>query len=175
MKRIAQDGSEPARFAFEGVWAVYTKIEDLDPLLRQIVRYPAEGKAQNMARFHAQFQAWKWYCGEAIKQSNQYLLNHSVSNLILFAGRLVLAYNEVLYPYHKWFLRVLAEAPEQPDGLMGHIDGLLHSPTAEHVAALDDCLKSFCEWGDPDESWPNIFIRDSELNWMTGNVPVGDI
>ena len=175
MERVAEEGSEPARYAFEGAWAPYSEIADLTALLQRIVMYPSARKNSNMSRFYAQLEAWKWYCGEAIKQQNAYLLNHSISNLILFSGRLILAHNEVLYPYHKWFLRVLSSVPQKPDGLIASINALLQSPTAECVSALYKTIVDFRQWTDSDEGWPNVFIRDSELNWMTGNVPVGDI
>ena len=46
------------------------------------------------------------------------------SRLALFACRLVLAHNRVLYPYHKWLLRTVAEVPERPDDFVDLVRAL---------------------------------------------------
>jgi hypothetical protein len=175
MKKVALSGSEPARFAFEGAWAAYSKIHDLNEILQQIVRYPTERQKRNICRFYAQFEAWKWYCEEAIKKDNLYLLNHSVSNLILFAGRLILAHNQVLYPYHKWFLKVLSNVNDKPIDLITCIDTLLKTPNRESIEAFYQNIKTFRNWEVSEVNWPSMFMEDSELNWLNGSTPICDI
>jgi hypothetical protein len=53
--------------------------------------------------------------GEAAKRDDPYLAGWAASRLALLACRLVLAHNRVLYPYHKWLLRTVAEVPDRPD------------------------------------------------------------
>jgi predicted nucleotidyltransferase len=118
MEKVALIGSEPAKFAFDGAVILYSKIEGLEELLQKITKYPIEKKEENIKRFYAQFEAYKWYCNEAIKHENDYLLMHSISNMVLFGGRLILADNEVLYPYHKWFLKVLDNIENKPKDMM---------------------------------------------------------
>ena len=114
VKQVLEKGSEPARFAFEGSRILLSRVPGFEEEVCRIPTYPIVEKAKRIKRFYAQFEAWHWYCGEALKQGNSYLLGTAVSKLILFAGRLILAHNEMLYPYHKWFLRVLENAPDKP-------------------------------------------------------------
>ncbi|MEX1030669.1 MAG: nucleotidyltransferase domain-containing protein [Paenibacillaceae bacterium] len=118
MEQVARKGSEPARFAFEGTTIAFSTIDGLAQIIERIVRYPIEKQAENIVRFYSQFEAWHWYAQEAIKQKNTYLLQHSVTQFILFGGRLILAEAEVLYPYHKWFLKVLERLEDKPDSIM---------------------------------------------------------
>lgn len=134
-----------------------------------------ERKQENIARFLAQLEAWKWYSAEAFKHDNLYLLQHSVNNLVLFGGRLILAHNEMLYPYHKWFLKVLENAPHKPHDLLGLIDRMLKAPTADHIEEFYQSVKTFTDWGSDGRSWPSRFMEDSELNWLHGYTPVNDI
>jgi len=179
MRKVGEKGSEPARFAFQDARIILSRMEGLPALLADIARYPAEGKAMRMARFYAQLEAWHWYTGEAKRHDNGYLFNLAVSKLILFGGRLILAHNEMLYPYHKWFLRVLGDAPDKPEGLMGLIDGLLKDPAKEKIDAFFTCVKDFRQWVGDDisfgASWGQFFMYDSELNWLTGHTPVDDL
>jgi len=102
------------------------------------------------------------------------LLDLSVSKFILFGGRLLLAHNEQLYPYHKWLLRVLAELQDKPAGLMEQIDQVATSQNAEAIESLYQSIRNFREWASP-VPWPFQFMIDSELNWMDGKTPVDDL
>ncbi len=131
VEQVKQIGSEPARFAFAGSQVLFSRIDGLDEEIRKAAEYPAPGKEERIRRFYAQFEVWHWYCQEALRLKNQYLLGASVSKFILFSGRFVLAHNELLYPYHKWFLRVLEQANDKPDGLLESIRELNTFPSLE--------------------------------------------
>ncbi len=175
MEKVAHSGSEPARYAFDGAVILYSTIDGLDKVLQKITRYPTEKKKENIKRFYAQFEAWKWYCYEGIKHNNAYLLNHGVSNLILFGGRIILTYNNMLYPYHKWFMKVLDQAEKKPEDLIVRMDTLLSNKTAENIEAFCESITTFMPEEDKSVEWTGQFVMDSEINWMRGAVPVSDI
>ena len=83
VKQVLEKGSEPARFAFEGSRVLFSKIEGFEEHICRIAEYPIAEKADRIKRFYAQFEAWHWYCGEALTKNNRYLLGTSVSKLIL--------------------------------------------------------------------------------------------
>ena len=175
IEQVKQKGSEPARFAFAGSQVLFSRIDGLEQEIRRAAEYPRAGKAERIRQFYGQFEAWHWYCQESMRLKNHYLLGTSVSKFILFSGRLILAHNELLYPYHKWFLHVLERAKEKPDGLLDSIHRLSTGPRAENVEALYDKVKSFRIWTEREFSWPAQFMVDSELNWMDGSTPVDDL
>lgn len=172
---VAEKGSEPARFAFKDSRVLFSRLDGLEETLKLIARFPAEGKAVRLRRFRAQFEAWNWYAAEALKHDNPYLLGVSVDKLVLFGGRLILAHNELLYPYHKWFLRVLMDAPDRPADLMGAVGTLLAEHSAENIRRFYDLVNGFHDWGSSDITWPAQFVADSELNWVDGPAPIDDI
>lgn len=175
IEQVKEKGSEPARFAFAGSRVLFSTIEGLEETLCQVTQYPSAEKAERIKRFYAQFEAWHWYCTESIRLKNDYLLGTSVSKFILFSGRLILAHNELLYPYHKWFLRVLEGASEKPDGLLESIHRLNAEKKIENVEALYEKVKNFQPWSDNPYGWPTQFMFDSELNWLDGKTPVDDL
>lgn len=175
LKQVAEKGSEPARFAFKDAQIQFSKIDGLEQLLQAVTRYPVEEKAHRIRQFHAQLEAWHWFTGEAIKHSNRYLLNTAISKLVLFGGRLILAHNEMIYPYHKWFLRVLAQAPKKPEGLMDKIEALLNSPSPETIEPFFNAVKEFQAWEPLPNGWGAQFMADSELTWMDGFSPIDDV
>lgn len=175
IEQVREKGSEPARFAFAGSRILFSRIDELAERLQHVTCYPSAEKAERIKHFYAQFEAWHWYCQESIRLKNQYLLGTSVSKFILFSGRLILAYNELLYPYHKWFLRVLEGASNKPDGLLESIHQLNAAPAIENVEALYEKVKNFQSWSDNPYGWPTQFMFDSELNWLDGKTPVDDL
>jgi predicted nucleotidyltransferase len=176
VKQVMEKGSEPARFAFAGSQILFSKIKGFEEDVRKAAEYPVADKAERIKHLYAQFEAWHWYCGESLRLKNQYLLGTSVSKFILFGGRLILAHNELLYPYHKWVLKVLEGAKEKPAGLLASINVLNESPTAENIETLYEKIRNFHPWtNDPLFSWPTQFMLDSELNWLDGKTPVDDL
>jgi hypothetical protein len=103
------------------------------------------------------------------------LLNFAAAKLALFAGRLVLAHNRLLYPYQKWFLRVLAGAPEQPPGLIAAIEQLSREPSVAHASALYHLVAEFRAWPTGGVGWGEHFLRDAELGWFHGHAAIDDI
>jgi hypothetical protein len=173
--QVKQNGSEPARFAFAGSRVLFSRVAGLTEEICRIAEYPLSEKAERIRRFYAQFEAWHWYCQESLRLKNPYLLGTSVSKFILFSGRLILAHNEMLYPYHKWFLRVLEMGKEKPAGLLECMHRLNAAPTAENIESLYEKVKTFQPWIEDGFSWPTRFMFDSELNWLDGNTPVDDL
>lgn len=175
LEQVAENGSEPARFAFQDARVLFSRGMSIEARLRAIVRYPVEEKAERLRRFYAQFEAWHWYATEALKLENRYLLGVSVGKLVLFGSRLILAHNELLYPYHKWLLRVLEGARDKPPALLASIERLYENPSGESVQQFYELVKGFREWDTSGTFWPVQFMLDSELNWQTGTTSVDDL
>ena len=175
LAEVARAGSEPARFAFQDARVLFSNLGDLAETLAAIVRYPVEQKSDRIRRFHAQFEAWHWYGHEALKRNDRYLLGLAVARTVLFGGRMILAHNERLYPYHKWFRTVLESAPEKPPDLMERIAALHEDPSQATLLGLWATVKNFRSWEGAEQVWTAQFLRDSELNWTGGSTPVDDL
>lgn len=128
-----------------------------------------------MEKFYTQFEGWNWMYYEGLKRNDLYVINYSVTNLCLFAGRLILAYNELLYPYHKWFLRVLSVAEYKPENIVEKINSALVSKSKDDVRELYSAVKGFYDWPEYEHGWGAKFVIDSEINWMDKNVPIADL
>ena len=175
LSKLAEAGSEPARFAFQDAKILLSRLDTLEATLQRITRYPVEGKPERMRRFYAQFEAWHWYANEGLRLNDRYLLGVSLAKLVLFGGRLILAHNELLYPYHKWFLKVLERADDKPPALLECISSLHDHPSAESIEKFYEGVATFRAWEVPDIGWPNQFMLDSELGWLTGAIAVDDL
>jgi predicted nucleotidyltransferase len=175
IEAVIEKGTEPARFAFNDAFITYSTLDNLEQLVSLASAYPVKEKEDKMQKFHAQFEGWKWMFHEGQKRKESYVINFSIVNLVLFGGRLLLAHNEVLYPYHKWFMRVLGDSAEKPTGIIEFMNRALSEQSEVAVEELYQAIKNFRQWPEYDKGWLERFILDSEINWMYGTVPIADL
>ena len=176
LRKVALRGSEPARFAFKDAQILFSRIDGLEGLLADIMRYPVESKADRVARFAAQLVGWRWFFTEGVKKDSAYLKMLAVQKVVLFSCRIVLAENELLFPFHKWMLRVTLAAPRLPVTFGSSIDRILASPTVE---LIDPHCRSTLAFAGLDHdavnaTWGANFMRDTELRWMTDSAAIDD-
>jgi len=174
LREVAEIGSEPARAAFCGAIVGYSRLPELGDLLRRIPVYPEGQRRGRLQSFYAQVEALVWYVGEAEKRGDRYLLHKMTADLVLFAGRLILAHNRILYPYHKWLFAELARAPEKPDDMLALADQLLAAPSKQLAEQFSQCVLGFTDWEKPAEGWPARFMEDTEWAWRRGCAPLAD-
>jgi predicted nucleotidyltransferase len=174
IRAAAERANEPTRAAFSAV-VVHSKVPGLEDLVRQIPVYQPQEQRDKVQAFYAQFEIAHWYVSEALKRNDAYMLHHAVADLVLYGARLILAHNEVLYPYHKFLMMELERAPEKPDSLMALIDALLADHTLENARAFYDAVKDFRFWNEAWEMPAMRFMKDTELAWLDRRAYVGDL
>ena len=159
-----------------GARPLLSRIDGLDDLLAAAVRYPVEEQAERVERFAAHMVAWRWYHGESIRLENRYLQVLGAQKVVLFACRAVLAANALLFPFHKWMLRVTADAANRPASMIDNIESSLADPSIERIGALCDSVIAHLAI-EPDRlaEWPMHFMRDTELAWQSGHSPIDEI
>jgi hypothetical protein len=177
LRDVADHGSEPARFAFYDAFVAYSHIAEISNILQRIPVYQIGQQEEKMKSFYSQVVVWQWYVGQALKTNDLYLLTRSASQLALFGGRLILAHNKMLYPYHKWFIRQLENTPEKPDTMLALLEALLKSPSKENADLFANCVLNFKDWPKPKNGNDGVctqFFEDSEWNWHKLSVPIED-
>ncbi|WNS42506.1 nucleotidyltransferase domain-containing protein [Paenibacillus sp. MMS20-IR301] len=175
LRKVAEHGTEPARYAFKDAFVAYSRIEGLEELVHAASRYPAEHKEENIQKFYAQLETWKWYFYEGLKRNDRLLMDYSRTNYVMFAGRLILAHNERLFPSYKWLLKELEKAEAKPDNFMQLMDEVIRLQTPESIECLYGSITQFHDWYTSAEHWTVRFMLDSQLNWLEGIVPVLDL
>ena len=174
LETVAERGSEPARDAFRDAWIAYSKIPELEGLLKKIPVFQKEEKLEKISKFYAQFETANWLIKEAERRNDDYLLTRGITDLILFGGRLILEHNEILYPFHKLFMQTLEKAPDKPNNLMLLIEIVLKNKNSKNAQTLFDAIKNFKKW-EIQDFWAIRFMIDTEWAWIDGKPYVGDI
>jgi hypothetical protein len=171
---VENHGSEVARSAFVGAFVSYSKIEKLGSVIKRIPKYKLEEKSEKIYSFISHLKAAHWYIGEAEKRNDMYLLLRNATNMVLFGSRLILAYNEKIYRFHKWLMDDVSSAPKKPNDFMELSQKLLKSPSSKNADSFLKCVIDFADWSEPPEGWAARFISDTEWNWRNGKTPIED-
>jgi predicted nucleotidyltransferase len=174
LEDLAEKGNEPSRAAFQGAFAAFSHIPDLDALLERIHTYPEAGHEERIRAFYSMAFIQHWLFQEAERHGNRYTMLRAASQLALFSGRLILAHNRRLFPYHKWLPRVLESVPDKPDDLMDLFNRLLNEPCAANANALFERVRNFQDWGVTDLDAYTWFMTDVEWAWMSDKTPMED-
>ncbi|OXM82767.1 nucleotidyltransferase domain-containing protein [Paenibacillus rigui] len=175
LESALERGSEPTRASFIGSRAVFSRIPGIDSLLQQIPVYPEVNREQNLKDFYAQVLLYgKYFAARALDQNNPYLLSQSLSNVVLFAGRLILAYNRILFPCHKSFMRAVEGAPDKPVQYVQQVHELLADPTKERMLEFVETIGSFQDWGITYHQAVSLFVANNEWNWIDAPPPLQD-
>ena len=174
LRDVADKGNEPSRAAFQGAFAAYSHIDGLDKLLARIPVYPDSGHDERIRAFYSMTFIQHWLFHEAERHGNRYTMTRAASQLALFAGRLMLAYNRTLFPYHKWLPKALDDAPDKPHDFMKRFDALLERPSGGNATALFESVRDFQDWRVSDLDAYTWFMTDVEWAWMSDKAPLED-
>jgi len=114
LRDVADRGPEPSRFAFLNARLVFSRSPAIARVLERIPVYQEAERVQKMTSFASQLPVHLSYLKLGGYSRNAWLLAQTAVELVLFGGRLILAYNRILFPNRKQFIRVLATAPSSP-------------------------------------------------------------
>lgn len=174
LEEVASTGNEPSRAAFEGAYVAFSQVPALAQLVERIPVYPEAGHEERLRAFYSMAFIQNWLMNEAERHGNRYTIMRAASQLALYAGRLILAYNRRLFPYHKWLPRALESVPDKPPGFMALYNTLLMAPDGRSASALFKCVRDFCDWGVSDLDAYTWFMLDVEWSWRNDRTPMED-
>jgi hypothetical protein len=173
LEAAAQRGTEPMRSSFTGSRVVYSRIDDLQPLVDRIAVYPEANRATNMRDFFAHLALHASYFGpQAFERDDPFLLNHALTSTTLFAGRLVLTYNRILFPCPKQLLSTVATAADQPTDFVARTEALLRAPSPDALQAYLQLVGGFADWGLPEDEILTLFMELDEWSWLDHEPPI---
>ncbi|MEM6749816.1 MAG: nucleotidyltransferase domain-containing protein [Planctomycetota bacterium] len=176
LEQAVEEASEPFRASLVGVNIAWTRQGEapLDDLVARIAAYPEAGHAKKVLHLACVLEGTKWFALEAEKREDAYLTLWAAQRAVLFASRLILAHNRVLFPYHKWLTRAVAECPDKPDGIDDAIQAASREPCRANTHVVCDLAMHFQDWGKHPVGWWNPFITEVEWAWRWGPTPIED-
>ncbi|HET8569450.1 MAG TPA: nucleotidyltransferase domain-containing protein [Candidatus Limnocylindria bacterium] len=174
LRAVAERGPEPARFAFTSARALFTREPEIERLLPEIPVYQERERLEKMRSFVSQLPVHLSYLELGALSGNAWLLAQTATELVFFAGRLILAHNRILFGNRKQFMAQLAAAVDKPEGIVERAQELMRTPSRDRARAFHDLVMGFREWpAAPEGPWAR-FGRDRETSWLTGPPALAD-
>jgi Nucleotidyltransferase domain len=174
LDEVAERGSEPARWAFEDAFVVWSCDDGIEAALAAACAYPEAGVEQRLLDFVSHAAIAAWYVGEGVKRGDPYLTQYAAWHAVLYAGRAVLAHNRRLFPFHKWFMHALERAPERPARLLDDAYALLRAPDLETAKRVAADVQDFTGLHPTISESAASFMRRTEWSWRAGGAPFED-
>ena len=171
---IRDHGNELTRWSFTDAKVLFSLDDGIESIIRMIPVYQEDERRRKMESFASQIRMHFAYLQLAEYSSNPYLLHETAVKIALFAGRLVLADNRVLYPNRKWFSREIQRVKEKPANFYEDMCSLLGAPTIAKAQGFIDGLFAYKRYPEPVEGWGARFNDDSVFHWMNGTFSIED-
>ena len=165
-----EHADERTRYQFVNAKIAFSQIPDIEQIIARISAYPEHERIEKMKSFYSQLPFHVSFMELAEYSQNAYLLAETAVSLVLFGGRLILAYNRILYPNRKWFMREFEKAPDKPDRIIELAIQLLRKPSIKNAKEFSNSIINHTDWPQPEEgTWQRIH-EDSVWNWRNGVV-----
>lgn len=172
LEAAAERGDDPTRASFQGAEVAFSRQDDIAAVVRRIPQLSDEAWDDRVRSFVAQARLYGGYfLRQGVEHGDPFLVRHAAVHLTLAAARAALAKAHVLMQGPKYVSRLVRSVPT-PDGFVEAWDRAVREPGA---ATAEPLLRLLDEWladgMDGDEAL-STFIRDNELAWLRGGVPV---
>ena len=119
--------------------------------IKKIPEYPTKDKKEKILSFLSVFMINDFFFwGEAIKRNDVYLKTRIVSDIALFGLRLILAYNNKLFPCQKWLIEAVKTLEDKPEGIIQKTNDFLLSQNESTKEILVESILNFTDWDMPD-------------------------
>ncbi|MFX0016146.1 MAG: nucleotidyltransferase domain-containing protein [Promethearchaeota archaeon] len=168
LKWLINNGSDVSRYAFVGSNVIFSKVPNLDTLLKQITTFPSANIENRLECFYSQVKMHYSYLEYGHYSKNIYVLYQTAILITLFGGRMILTHNKMFYPGRKWFLNQLEEAKKKPKDFIYFMKKLIQNPCLTTATEFYDLLLNFRDWPQPSEGWFNRYEQDmKDRRWNT--------
>ena len=175
IEKAAIQASEPTKASFLGSYVLWSREEGLDEIVKKIAMYDDENRQYKMDSFYAQVQLWgKYFYMEGVKKNNTYLVERSITELVFYASRYILAKSRILFPCHKTLMEFVDAVVDKPENYLQNVNQLIKEKKMEQVSIF---VEDFNQYAQCSLSYPQCvarFIEDSEWNWLNSAPPLQD-
>ncbi|MGD0272388.1 MAG: nucleotidyltransferase domain-containing protein [Gaiellaceae bacterium] len=174
LQEAAVRASEPTRSSFESAYTEFSHDAEIDELIARIAVYPEWEREAKIKAFYGQVKHHRYVGEQGFLLGDEYFARRSVTELVFFAARLVLAHNRVLFPCHKSLFTALGRCEDMPPGFVESSHELLRNPSlAAAIDYYEQVIDYFNEYDYPDQERISR-VLEQEWSWFSGLPSLGD-
>ena len=118
LERAALHASEPMRNAFVKARTIYSKDNEIQPLVEKIAAYPEHERAEKIKCFNANLQLNRGYFLHCVEEKNAYMRAHLAQEIVYSVYRLILAENRELFPCNRRLEETVKRCERRPDDIL---------------------------------------------------------
>ena len=175
LREAVDHANEAVSYSFLQAKILFSKNNEIEPLIKQIPVYPEKERLRRIKFFYAYVKHYRYVGEDAFDRNNVFHAHQCLLQLIYFSGRLILAHNRKLFPCHKRLLSEVAKCGKCPEGFLVKCDRALQNINKEPMLDLyQNMIEYFKEYDYPDIERVGYILED-EWSWKTGILPISEL
>lgn len=180
LRAAAEHGSDPTRNSFVKSRVMFSRVEDLEDIVRRIQTYPVAKKRERIELFASILLLSGGYLFDCarIDARDSYLTPRAVCDAVYGGLRMLLARNEVFFPCHRNMMAYAARLPDAPENIADLANAFLAGPTP---ATRDAFTQAICrhpgwdlDFGDHNHFYA-VYVKYMEQSWLESEANVFEL
>ncbi len=136
LREAAERGSEPTRNAYVKARVLWSRDDEIAPLIARIAAYPEQDAAAKLECFCADLQLNRGYFLKVVPPENVYMRAHLAREIVYSVYRLILLENRVLFPCNRRLEETVRACKKCPENIVELGSAFLRDITEETCEAF---------------------------------------
>lgn len=166
IKTTAKIGSEPARNAFLGAYALFSKDPEIPGVIAAISVFPEGDMSKKLLSFYSSLCLHYDYFWP-LSKDNPYMKIRAAAEITYCCYRIILQENKILFPCNRRLEEFVSKAPNKPEGIIELGREFLAKLDDESVKKFVDATTGWMTY-EPPKDYNEIltcYTKDYELWW----------
>jgi predicted nucleotidyltransferase len=172
LRKIWSEGNECVKNTFSEVKLIYLRDPEISKLLNDFdkINY---NKNENIKKFYALMTSYSLKAKDDVNNIIQ--IKHGIFNTVFFACRLILAHNDVYYPYVKNMEKAIKNCEKKPDNFLENMYKVLETFSFNDLDLFYETTEEYFKEYKFDDSLRKGYVIENEEYWFFNVRPYSEI
>ena len=172
LMKIWEFGNQSTKSTLYHSRVIYSRDSDIEKLLLNKSYISIQEKNENIRKFYSIMTSCRLSADDDLE--NILFVNKCIYDTVFYACRLVLAYNDILYPCVKNLFKELNNCKKLPDGFITLMNEVLHSYSFDKMVDFYNCVDDYFKDYHFSDKLRKGYVLENELFWYFSTFPYAE-
>lgn len=173
LSKVWKYGNESIKSTLYYSKLIYSIDSDIEDLLQYKSHTSEKEKSENIRKFYSLMKSCRYSADDDL--DNTLLVNKCIYDTIFYACRLVLSYNDVLFPCIKNLYKELNTCSKLPNNFIKLMNEVLNSYSFDKMVEFYDSVDDYFKDYRFDNKLRKGYVLENELFWYFDTFPYSEI
>lgn len=169
LEKVWERGNECVKSTLRYSKVLFSRDSDIENLLSNYQDYTQKEKKENMRKFYSLMKSSRYSGDDDL--SNIIYVNKCIYDTVLYASRLVLAYNDILFPCVKNIRKELLRCVNMPKDFIKLMNEVMESYSFDKLVEFYDGVEGYFKDIRFDDRLRKGYVLENELFWYFKTYP----